>query len=280
VAGREYQSYSSLSTYQRCPRLYRHQYVEGYRETLTNLDVEYGRAWHGAMEEFNSGANTVDCVESARGTGAQMAPGWWKQLSASLEVYAKLYGPARDRLKTVAVEAETSFSWAGHTYKCVFDALVQDHKGEFAILEHKTTKSDITEGSFYWVRKLIDHQTELYMHAARSAGYPVSYVIYDVTKRVTKKKLAGETYEAYDDRIAEHIRLYPSEVFRREILRPTDAAIKNSVADLDNVSRQIDADRVFSRSPSRCLDYGRLCVFSPVCREETPLVQLQGVRKT
>jgi len=278
--GRPYQSYSSLSLFMRCPRLYRYRYVEGYRETDSQVELEYGTAWHGAMACLNSGGTVSQAFTAAQETGVTLGKQWWAQISAALPVYAETYSHQLKTYKPILVEKEQTVVFEGVTFKAVFDAIVEDSDGILALLEHKTTSSkDLTPEGMYWQRRAIDHQTTFYLWAARQLGYDVQYIIYDVTRRCLHRQTKNENYADFNTRVSSYIRANAGEVFVRREFEPSVPDTELALSDLMAYARMIGAG-AFPRSPNNCTDYGRSCTFLPVCTGEVPLTQLQGVRKT
>ncbi|HPP02273.1 MAG TPA: PD-(D/E)XK nuclease family protein [bacterium] len=56
---------------------------------------------------------------------------------------------------------------------------------ELLLMEHKTTSDSLAPESDYWRRLRIDRQISIYMIAARTMGYNVNKVLYDVARKPT-----------------------------------------------------------------------------------------------
>jgi hypothetical protein len=78
-------SYTQISQYLRCPRSYRHRYLDGWREKETRAAMVFGRCFEKALEEFFSGE---DC-------GAALFKEWGAYRDAPFE-YKK--GDTWDRI--------------------------------------------------------------------------------------------------------------------------------------------------------------------------------------
>lgn len=63
------------------------------------------------------------------------------------------------------------------------DGLVKLPDGRLALIEHKTTGSNIDPEEDYWKRLRIDSQISLYFEAARYLGWNVETIVYDVIRK-------------------------------------------------------------------------------------------------
>ena len=64
----------------------------------------------------------------------------------------------------------------------IIEIMTGPHAG-FYVVEHKTSSEDIRDGSLYWRKLRLDDQITIYVDGARSLGFPVRGVIYDVVQR-------------------------------------------------------------------------------------------------
>lgn len=61
------------------------------------------------------------------------------------------------------------------------DVRVRERRGDrVLVVEHKTTAEDITQGSAYWRKRVLDSQISLYHDGARALGHDVAGCLYDV----------------------------------------------------------------------------------------------------
>src|SRR5690606_34963330 len=109
-------------------------------------------------------------------------------------------------LEAVAVEAEFNMPLtnpetgaASRTFRRggKIDAVVRSPDGALHIVEHKTTASDIEQGSTYWRKvQALDTQVSTYMAGARSLGFDVVDCIYDVVRKPALKPLKATPVES------------------------------------------------------------------------------------
>src|SRR3990172_1466901 len=136
---------SATRCFRSCPRLYRYQYVDGYKSTATSEALSFGTLIHKALEvlwrdgDFSipPQENQYDYVRALAvmiGYEAQ----WGKPegvLGVEVEYTTDLVNPAT---------GSASRTWQ-HGGK--IDAIVKGW-----VVEHKTTTEDIGAGSAYWRR--------------------------------------------------------------------------------------------------------------------------------
>ncbi len=102
----------------------------------------------------------------------------WRWKNAGL-VYVATEFPFRIPLVNPATGKTTPiFDLAGK-----IDGIVRLEDGRLAIKETKTMSEDIGNDSPLWRRMRMDHQVSLYIHAARTLGYSVDTVLYDVCRK-------------------------------------------------------------------------------------------------
>lgn len=68
--------------------------------------------------------------------------------------------------------------------------------GSCLIVEHKTSSSDVEEGSSYWKRLRLDAQVSTYMVGARALGFEPVGVLYDVIRKPRFKPMKATPVEA------------------------------------------------------------------------------------
>ena len=66
----------------------------------------------------------------------------------------------------------------------------------FYVVEHKTSTEDISPASLYFQKLRLDDQCTIYIEGARSLGFPVRGVIYDVIRRPTLSPLTATPEDA------------------------------------------------------------------------------------
>lgn len=64
------------------------------------------------------------------------------------------------------------------------DALVRDRRdGRVLVVEHKTSKEDVSPGSDYWRRLRLDGQVSIYFEGGRILGHDIAGCLYDVLSK-------------------------------------------------------------------------------------------------
>ncbi len=193
-------THSRRSTAMSCLRKHYYQYELGVRPLEDGAALRFGSAFHCGLEHFGKGQSMEDSVHEALKYFDEGAAGLSderldKYLLQREQLFRMLYGHFWMYPKMTVLETELgfdlpilnengnpiqSFRMAGK-----IDAIVELEDGRVAVLEYKTTSQDISAGSSYWKRVLIDTQVAAYQIAAKELGYDIECVIYDVTKKPT-----------------------------------------------------------------------------------------------
>lgn len=290
---------SRVACWSRCPRQHHHRYEQGVRPLveesealITGTRVHAGlEAWWTAHREGDvdralagalrsAGADVLRDYDDARVAAMLRAydARWsaWAQECDIIAVEAQWTAPLTDELGTVA----RTWELAGK-----IDLLVRLPDGRHAIVEHKTTSSDVGEGSEYRARLELDGQISMYFHGAHAIAVPVEVCVYDVIRKpAIKPALAtpvdarkytkdgrlyatqrevDETPEAFAERCLAEVELVQVEVLR------SGAALSAHMADLWDTVHSIEATRrrgsIGSRHTTSCFDYHRACDYLAVC---------------
>lgn len=164
------------------------------------------------------------------------------------------------------------------------DGIVRLADGRLAVLERKTTTTDISLDEDYWVRLRMDSQITGYFLAARELGYDVQTILYDVLKRPTirpqkatpeesrkftkdgklyaNQRLEDEEPEAYGARAMQAYMEEPTKFFQR-------VEIPRSEAQLDEYRWELwwQQQQIRERQLSgRWIRNTRSCVWPRPCR--------------
>lgn len=194
-------THSSEASFKTCPRKYYLQYVLGIRPRHDSDALRIGTAFHVGLEQLKRGDTEDGAVMHVRATYADaQCPPWLdaggfaveqETAVAMVRGYARRY--AGDMiLKTVAVELPFALPILNPAtgQKCrnfvsggKIDWIAELPDGQLALVDHKTTSDDITPGSDYWRRMLLDSQISRYVLAARDKGFDIRTTIYDVVKK-------------------------------------------------------------------------------------------------
>lgn len=202
-------------------------------------------------------------------------------------------------LEWLGVEQYFTIVREGFVLHGKIDGIARDTNGEIAIVETKTTGSDVSPGAQYWELLGIDDQIGIYLPGARELGYAPSYVLYDVLRRPqVEPKLAtppekrkyrkedGQLYANqresdesvfdYQSRVLEHMEQRPLEYFARERLVSLEEEEQEQRASLLRIVDEMratyaDPETPAPKSPTACRRYGRLCEYAPLCTKRDTL---------
>lgn len=119
------------------------------------------------------------------------------------EAYPTFYKADFDEFKTFLTEQTFKIPLpnSSHTYYGTLDALLQDHAGDWWILETKTAAAQSLNDD-YFERVKIDSQVSGYMHGGKHiiGVYPRG-VIYNVIKKPAIRLKNGESLQAFQQRV-------------------------------------------------------------------------------
>jgi len=183
---------SSMTCAKTCLRMYWLKYVKGLYKQREETPLFVGSMFHVGMEngkvpDFQDPPSYIteedetykyNCMQAlARGMVKAYLEYWADDTTEIIETEQEFYQPIFNP-ETNGITP--NFKVAGKIDKIV---KLPTRKNALALMEHKTTSDDITPGSAYWRKLLMDQQISLYFMAAQSAGYDVKYILYDVTRR-------------------------------------------------------------------------------------------------
>lgn len=317
-------SYSSISTYQLCPRKYAYSYVER-REGIggRSRPLGFGSAFHAAQEALWgwSGESTdPGRLQGARKAWADAAATEQLSFEDTLlgEVLLIGYAARWDDLRlsfhgTPLVECKVELPVLRPdgtpdpelVLVCVFDVVTYDADGSSVVVEHKTTKSDVSPGSAYWGRLDGNLQASIYWLAAADHGRDVQCVLWDVIRAPLFKRadatpladreyykrppagsgfkpgdlkpgqrIADETADEFAERVMSKVLAEPNAYFGRQELARSDDELDRVRMDLWAVGRQmVHAVRTgaFPRNLQSCNAFNTPCDYLPVCKGEASI---------
>jgi len=189
-----------LATSRRCPRKHYYRYELGLSRIRTSDPLRMGAAFHRGLELRNKGANRGKAIEEAL-IGYGNIPEWAEPYDWQVEyetVRALLAGYfwryENDDVKIIASEQMFKMPLTnpetGHPSRTFMlagkvDGIAELSDGRIVVLEYKTAGEDIGPDSDYWLRLRCDLQLSQYVLGARSLGYDVNTVLYNVTRKPT-----------------------------------------------------------------------------------------------
>jgi hypothetical protein len=315
-------SYSSISDFLRCPRYYFYRRVAKYVPVgAEGRATAFGNAFHSAQAVWWNGRHDDDPVvrlNAARDEwmnksgalsvedqilGEILLTGYavkWEDsgLMFHMEpiveerVHAPLLGPSGDPVEGLQVVA-------------VFDVVAYDLDGNVVLIDHKTTTSQLDEGSSYWQRADLSLQVGMYYVAASDVGRTAGRFIWDAVrapeykmKRATPpeelqyykrkgkfgnlgdlkpgQRLSDESPEEFAEFVTNLVLSNPESYYARHDQYQTPDQLDMVRADLYQVGMQIKIaheGEYFPRNRglSSCFAFNRPCPYLPVCNGETSI---------
>jgi len=227
-----------LTMLRNCLRRHYFRFELGLSRIRKATPLRFGGAFHYGLELHRSGLGRDLAVQTAAADYAT-CPDWADPTDWAVEgetLKALLAGHfwryQDDDVEHVAVEQtfqiplvnpDTGVPSRTFVVAGKIDGIVRLADGRLAVLEYKTSGSDISPESDYWLRLRCDGQISLYVLAARGLGHDVATVLYDVTRKPTIRLRKSETPEQYGDRLLKDIGERPDYYFqRREVPRLED----------------------------------------------------------
>lgn len=294
---------SSSSLARACLRAYSHRYEQGVSGKSRSDSLARGTAVHAGLEAWWLGEGDARLTAALEAISAlptdSIDPVDRVRAEELLRLYDARWG--LEPLEVLCVEAEyrapllnpetgaksRTFERAGK-----IDAIVRDRDtGRVMLVEHKTSREDITPGSQYWQRLQLNGQVSHYYAGAAALGYEVEACLYDVlavpllkpysatpveARKYTKEgKLYAnqrehdEPLEDFRERLRTALMEEPDRyVCRREVVRLEEDLRDAQHDDWQLASRIRDARRlqVWPRNPDACFRYHRACDYLPVCQ--------------
>ena len=307
---------SRMQAFKQCPRLHFFRYEVGLRPVVTAEALRIGTAFHLGLDCRASGDGTDEAAEQAV-EGYATVPQWakfdaakrreWEAEAVVVRNLLTAYfwfwerediAPNLRPVKYVATEQAFSLPLRSPTGKKSrtwtlagkMDKIVELADGRLALMEHKTTSESIEPDADYWKPLTLDAQISLYFAAAKSLGYNIDTILYDVTskpslrprdatpieKRKFKKdgtlyanqRAEDESIDAYAERLWADIVAAPETYFARQEIPRTSADLEDFHDDLWSLSQLMHAARKngwHPRNPSACRKWGRLCEHAGHC---------------
>lgn len=282
-------SHSQMAVKQRCDRMYRYQYTDGYVPAVTAPALEFGTAVHTALESYWSRqqltlSTSLDEVTRARVLSLYL--GYHDRWSSADRAYHVLGVEMPFELDLGEFADGEPLQFVGK-----MDVVVEDLSDGFVfVVEHKTTGADISPGAPYWDRLRLDSQIGCYALAVRELlGRECVGVIYDVIRRPPERILAtpegsrrykkdgglyanqradDEPIEEFEQRCRNELLDNPAMYFRRVTELRLEAELTEQRQRIIDVARQIRfarSEECYPMNPGSCHLYNRPCDFYEVC---------------
>lgn len=213
-------THSSMSAFKTCPRKYYYAYELGIERDRVSQPLRMGSAVHLGLDWLAQGESLTAVMQGLQREYATLPP-WattqdditeWMVESSTVIALVVGYASrwADDASEILATEQELEVpirnprtgGTARTTLRGKIDKLIRLPDGRLAIREHKTTSDDIGPDSDYWSRLSLDQQISTYVIAARSIGYDVTTVEYDVIRKPSIRPRKPEYQMSQEDRRA------------------------------------------------------------------------------
>jgi hypothetical protein len=294
---------SSSALARACLRAYSHRYEQGIGGKTRSDSLARGTAVHAGLEAWWKHREDVRLPAALEAIAAiptdALDPVDRVRAEELLRLYDARWG--LEPFEVLAVEAEyrapllnpetgaksRTFERGGK-----IDAIVRDREtGRVLLVEHKTSREDITPGSQYWQRLTLNGQVSHYYAGAAALGHVVEACLYDVlavpllkpysatpveSRKFTKdgklyanQREHDEPLEDFRQRLRAALMEEPDRyVCRREVVRLEEDILDAQHDDWQLAARIRDARRlqVWPRNPDACFRYHRACDYLPVCQ--------------
>jgi hypothetical protein len=322
---------SRCSTWRRCQREHRYRYELGIVPREDQEALRFGSLVHAGLEAWwlgmtperraagVDGAERLVCAFEAMRDYAIKTRGLTDyDLVAAEELllgYDVRWGD--EPYETIAVEKEFEVPLVdpltGMESQCwrlggKLDVIARrTTDGATVFFEHKTSSSDIEQGSSYWARLKLDGQVSVYFRGADALGYDATECVYDVLGKVGLKPLAAtplesrkytktkvdkktgeikepsrlyagqreedESLDEFRERVRGLISENPDKFYQRGPVVRLESEMLEHDAEMWELARQMHASQsgVAPRNPDQCRRYSSICSYFAVCSGEGSL---------
>lgn len=317
---------SRLTTARTCQRKHFLEYEEGIRPAGRSRALAFGTAIHDGLASWwwnfrlGESQRVSAMIHTFDATASKQQLDWWDVILGEELLIGYHTRWVAEPWETIGVEIEFDIALrnpvTGRPSQTFvqhgkIDVLARDLKsGRVKVVEHKTAGSDISVGSEYWERLLLDGQVSIYVDGARSldAGSDVDTVTYDVIgkpkmmplkatpeaeRKYTQKpsKLAdgtvrpagslyagqreeNETPDEYRSRVAMLVAEKMDSLYRRGDVTRMEEDLDEFRFDIWQTAQQVRESYAAERHPRNfdaCWRYGTLCPYFPICTKKTTM---------
>lgn len=300
---------SEMRVARACLRRHHYQYRKLRRALAKSEALRFGSLWHIGQEAWwRAGAGgpevRLEAAITAMRAHEDVDPFQLVMAEELMVAYTARWGDVP--FHVIAVERQFEMplinpetSAPSRTWKRggKIDVIVSDpEQCRILIVEHKTTASDIEQGSSYWKRvRALDTQVSTYLAGARSLGHHPEACLYDVVRKpalrplkatpeadrkYTKKgflyasqRETDETAEEYRIRLRDDINERPERYLARgEIVRLDEEEREHAfdVWQMTKLLREAENAGFAPRNPDACTSFGG-CPYLPVCEGEASI---------
>lgn len=264
-------TYTGLSTFQKCPEMYKWRYIDGLDKIGPAGAKELGTAIHRALEVLFLTGDIRQAEDALNGFSPLAGPHGlgeedFARARGMLAGYYGRWGNPHNQYEVVKVEKTFSFpvEYSNYALEGKIDILVRDKStGRLQLWDHKTT-SQMDED--YITQRWMDLQLHLYTIGALEAlGYEVEELVYDILSKPNIRLKKNET-------IAEFTTRCGLECTPEKYERPVFAV---DLGMLDDTRREIAgwlgrvelarATGFYGKVRSSCVQFGKRCPYYDLC---------------
>ncbi len=276
---------SKLNAYMTCPRKFFYEYVLGWREDTPNIHLDFGRAWHSAMEHLALHGNKPDEVPRAfelfmqefkrtySGNDPMAETGAKNPTSAlyALERYAETYINDTFTPMHIEVPGIVPLDDEGHNLTLRMDLIgrVSFAGDKIAVMDHKTASSDNRWWREQWA---MSSQMGTYIHMLyclfppsdvfgalingcvirqppqlKKDGTPYANSLGPAFMRIPVQKTPDQM-QSWLDNMLFYYKDYERQLEALDAAQPGDSVLS-----------------CFPMNPSNCVKYNRTCQFINFC---------------
>ncbi len=191
-------THSRAATWRTCPRKAYLRYELAIRPEIDGEALRIGSAFARAVEADSKGLDVSDAID------AGLPDAYDKALVAAMFTGHKARWAGQE-LEHVAAELPFDIPLrnpaTGYPTPCwrlagKIDRIVRLADGRLALMEYKTTSRNFEPDADYWLALHMDMQLSIYLIAARSMGYDIATILYDVTRRPAQRPSAVPLLDA------------------------------------------------------------------------------------
>ena len=192
-------THSRMQSFKSCRKKHYFEYEIGFRRVTDSKALRMGTAGHSAVDVIKKGGEleqALMAVASHYQDPPEGADAWeWQMEQETVESLVTGYHWRWGRAGITIIESEKAFRLPlvnpeTNSATPLWDVAgkidgIIEMDGRLLVLEHKFVSDPIDQDSDYWRRLALDSQISVYTWAARSLGYNVSGVLYDVIRKPT-----------------------------------------------------------------------------------------------
>jgi PD-(D/E)XK nuclease superfamily len=188
--------------------------------------------------------------------------------------YAATWDPVE--CEVLAVEREFRFPLVGHWHVGgKIDLIIRLADGRIATTDHKTSGEDVSAGSTYRERLILNGQATHYLWGSEHLGFEADLFLFDVLMKprqkpyqITKSRKAAETPDEYRDRILADIAASPASYYAQIEINRTEAERGEYIRRIHDDVMLMDHVRdctLQTPNENSCFSYSSKCEYWPVC---------------